>query len=199
MAITNGYASLAEVKAALDITDSVDDTVIEGTIEAVSRAFDNYTGRFFWVDGSVSIRYYQTPFSDRVYTDDISTSTGLIVATDNNGDGTFENTWSASDYNLQEYNAALDSLPYSCIETALQGNYTFPSVKRGVKITAKFGWAAVPKPINNVCVIQSERIFKRFDSPLGSMATNALGKVYLNKQELDSDIEMLLKPYRRLV
>ena len=40
MAITNGYATLAQVKAALRITDSLDDTLIEMAIESGSRAID---------------------------------------------------------------------------------------------------------------------------------------------------------------
>jgi len=34
MAITNGYCTLADVKAALRIIDSVDDSLIEQSIEA---------------------------------------------------------------------------------------------------------------------------------------------------------------------
>ncbi len=41
MAITNGYATLAQVKAALRITDSVDDPLLEMAIESGSRAIDD--------------------------------------------------------------------------------------------------------------------------------------------------------------
>jgi hypothetical protein len=40
MAITQGYASLNQVKAALRITDTVDDTLLEMAIESGSRAID---------------------------------------------------------------------------------------------------------------------------------------------------------------
>ncbi len=45
MAITNGYATLAQVKAALRITDSVDDPLLEMAIESGSRAIDGYANR----------------------------------------------------------------------------------------------------------------------------------------------------------
>lgn len=48
MAITNGYATLAEVKSALRITDSVDDTLLEMAVESASRLIDGYAGRFFY-------------------------------------------------------------------------------------------------------------------------------------------------------
>jgi hypothetical protein len=37
VAITDGYATLADVKAALRITDNVDDSLLEISIEAASR------------------------------------------------------------------------------------------------------------------------------------------------------------------
>ncbi len=52
MAITNGYCTLAELKASLAITDSVDDTPLEAAVTAASRMIDDYTGRFFYADGT---------------------------------------------------------------------------------------------------------------------------------------------------
>ena len=40
MAITNGYATLAELKAYLGIADTVDDTMLENIIESASRSID---------------------------------------------------------------------------------------------------------------------------------------------------------------
>ena len=49
MAITNGYASLADVKAALRIpsADTIDDSLLETAIESASRMIDSYTARTF--------------------------------------------------------------------------------------------------------------------------------------------------------
>ena len=114
-------------------------------------------------------------------------------------DGTFEITLASTDYNLLPYNAVLDGWPFNGLETSPQGLYAIPTIKRGVKITAKFGWASVPKTINTACIIQSERLFKRFDAPLGIAGTNALGQAVLVKPELDEDVKALLTPYRRTV
>ena len=48
MAITNGYASLTEVKAALRITDTIDDSLLEMAIESASRLIDGYASRQFY-------------------------------------------------------------------------------------------------------------------------------------------------------
>jgi len=45
MAITNGYCSLAQVKAALRITDEVDDGLLEMAVESASRAISTTTPR----------------------------------------------------------------------------------------------------------------------------------------------------------
>jgi hypothetical protein len=58
MAITNGYATLAQVKAALRITDSLDDTLIEMAIESGSRAIDGYTNRAFSALGTAVQNLY---------------------------------------------------------------------------------------------------------------------------------------------
>ena len=48
MAITNGYCTLAEIKAALRLTDTADDTLLENSIEGASRRIDGYCGTFFY-------------------------------------------------------------------------------------------------------------------------------------------------------
>ena len=60
MAITNGYATLAQVKAALRITDNTDDTLIEGSVEAASRLIDGYTLRNFYSVGTAT-RLFTAP------------------------------------------------------------------------------------------------------------------------------------------
>ena len=57
MAITNGYSTLAELKAALTISDSTDDAALEAAINAVSRMIDDYTGRFFYKDGTTHFEH----------------------------------------------------------------------------------------------------------------------------------------------
>ena len=57
MAITNGYATLAEVKSALRITDAVDDAILEMAVESASRLIDGHAGRQFYSIGTAT-RYF---------------------------------------------------------------------------------------------------------------------------------------------
>jgi len=45
MTISNGYATLADVKAAFRIIDDVDDTLLELSIESASREIDGWCER----------------------------------------------------------------------------------------------------------------------------------------------------------
>jgi hypothetical protein len=95
MAITNGYCTLADVKAAARITDSIDDTLLELSIESASREIDSYTERVFYSTGGTPVaRVYIPQDIYLVETDDIISVT--TVKSDSAGDGTFDVTWTAS-------------------------------------------------------------------------------------------------------
>ena len=94
MAIANGYASLAEVKAAARINDTVDDALLEIAIESASRAIDGHTHRNFYVVGTaLSTRVFATGNSDFVWIDDVASTTGFALATSDNLDGNYLATW----------------------------------------------------------------------------------------------------------
>ena len=95
MAITQGYCSLAQVKSALRITDTVDDSLLEMAIESGSRAIDGYTNRSFSATGTATRIF--TP-NDYLVTeiDDLITLTQLRTKSDD--DSTFDTTWTADDY-----------------------------------------------------------------------------------------------------
>lgn len=199
MTITNGYCTLAELKARLDIAtaDTDDDTILEAIITAVSRHIDNVAGRwFFSSSGSVAdeTRYYTGHDSHEfISPDDIISLT--TIATDGDGDGTYEDTWTDSDYNLLPYNASSGSSPYTSIETSEQGDYWFPEMaKKGIKLTGKFGYAlTAPTPIKEACLLQCERLFKRKDAVFGVVGGGDMGMNYILK--LDPDVVLLLDPY----
>lgn len=205
MTITNGYATLADLKHQnrlnINTSDTATDAMLEAIIEAVSRHIDNVCNRRFYIDSSSQSRYYTARAGDYVFVEDIaSTDSDVTVATDVNGDGVVDDTFSDSDFNLLPYSANGDGLPYQKIEISDVGRYTFPKgVRKGVKITAKFGWPSVPTPITQACLLQSERIFKRFATPLGSESMTALGRMNLSIPSLDPDVEMLISRYKKPV
>jgi len=200
MAITNGYTTLQTVKNALLIPlDEYDqDSFIEATVESVSRMIDEHTGRRFY--SGTETRYYSAVTIDTVYTDDLLSITTL--KTDDDEDGTFETTWSTSDYLLMPFNATVNGHPYTRIETSGYGSYSFPvNVRRGIQIVGSFGYcttASLPKMIAEACKIQAIRLFKRKDAPFGVIAGGDMQQS-MTIPDIDPDVKMLLSPFVRRV
>lgn len=207
MTITNGYCTLDELKHQnrlnIQSSDTYSDEMLEGVIEAVSRKIDDACNRRFYADSSNQVRYFTAIDSDFLFTGDIASrsSDSMIIEIDTNGDGTFDNTFADNDYVLEPFNADLDNIPFQKISTSDNGQYLFPAkVRKGVKITAKWGWpTSAPLPIKQAALLQSERLFKRFSTPLGSESMTSLGKMYLSIPSLDPDVEQLISRYKRVV
>ncbi len=197
MAIVNGYTTLSTVKARLGIPDTADDATLEAIITAVSRWIDRYCGRRFYTTASDETRYYEAAQADRLFMDDIISVTGL--ATDEDGDGVYETAWAATDYTLEPANAVLDGEPYTAIKTTPNGSYAFPvGVSRGVKVVGKFGYSSTtPAPVEEACIIQCARIYRRKDAPFGVTGSPEFGNTAVIMR-LDWDVRYMLETYRRL-
>lgn len=194
MAITNGYCTLSELKASLGISDTTDDARLERAVEGASRRIDGRTRRRFYVDADVSARVFEPTSSYICPVDDISTLTGFILKTDDDGDGVHEHTWTVADYELRPLNASATGEPWNLI---IGVEELFPlavlGAKAPVQVTAKWGWPSVPVAIREAAIMLSARMFRRADSPLGVLGFGDLGAVRVGR--LDPDIDELVAPY----
>jgi len=204
MPITNGYATRNQVKAALRIgtADTLDDDLIDNCVGAASRLIDGYCNRRFWQTGTAEARIFQAEDSFYCSIDDIA-GTALTLKSSTQADGTFDLTWSRSDYQLEPLNGNLDGLTWSYDKIRAVGDYLFPTVNANygeqalVQVTAVFGWPAIPEPVTQATIIQASRIFKRYDSPLGVAGFGDLGAIRVSRF-LDPDMAQLVEPYRRM-
>lgn len=198
MTIANGYTTLAAVAASSHFDDSIDDPKLERAIETASRQIDGWCKRRFYVDTDVSARVYLPFDCYTLYTDDIATSTGLIVKYDNGDDGTYETTISASNYQLYPLNgvvAGIEGWPYTQIELVEGDRFPSWSKRPSVQITAKWGWAAVPKAIEQATVIQAQRIYKGLDAPFGIIETpDGIGA---RMPAMHAEVRQLIWPYMK--
>lgn len=197
MALTNAYCTLAEVKAALAITDSIDDVPLEAAIHAASRMIDDSTNRFFYKDGTsiAPVYRYFTPINPFVLpVDDLYSITS--ISADENFDQTYTTTWSSSDFLVEPVNNPRRGWPYTRIIAI--GRYIFPiSFPQSMRINGVWGWNAVPSEIQAATQIQATRIFSRRQSPFGIAGSPDLGTVRLSAK-LDPDVEAMIRPFRRL-
>jgi hypothetical protein len=120
----------------------------------------------------------------------------VTILTDDGADGTYENTWASTDYNLAPYNALLDGRPFTRIEVTNTGNFRFPRLAKGTKVTASFGWPAIPPAVEVACILQTNRIYSRFKTPLGVAGSTSVGVMTMNVPRLDPDVMDLLHEFR---
>lgn len=187
------YATIGELKTRIGITDTTDDSVLSSVLEAVSRQIDNYCNRTFGKTAAGTVRYFTPTDTNEVLIDDCVSLT--VVATDEDGDRTYETTWAATDYDLLPENAGTDK-PYLTIATSPAGYYRFPLVRKGLKLTGTWGWPDTPPPVHEACLIQASRIFKRKDTPFGIAGSPEMGQMRIGR--LDPDVKEFLDVYRHI-
>lgn len=205
MAITNGYATLAQAKTFLSITDSVDDTLLESLIQSASRSIDRIANRRFYADTSASARTYRASSPVFLPVDDISSLTSLLVKTDDDGDGTFETTLTInSDFVVDPLTALAVGRPITQI-TIIGNTNSFPifpglfsnGLRPGVQVTALWGWPSVPDDIQIACLILTADLYKRKDSPGGVLGLGDLGAVRMSP--LGRDVTAMVRAYKKEV
>ena len=134
------YATIADIKGVLGITSTTDDTIIRKIAEAASRSIDQYTNRRFYVTSET--KYFDGAV--RLWIPDLLSINASGLTTDEDGDGTFENTFATTDYitygtGLED---SLNTFPYIRLEISEDSDYSsFASgVKKGVKIIGSWGY-----------------------------------------------------------
>lgn len=205
MAITNGYTTLNNQKTFLSITDSSDDTLLENLIESASRSIDRIANRRFYADAAASARTYRAYSNIYTFVDDISSTSGLIVQTDDDGDGTFETTLTiTTDFLVEPFTAITKGRPITQL-TVVNTSKSFPifpglfsnGLRPGVQVTAKWGWPSVPDDIEVATQILTADLYKRKDSPGGVLGLGDLGAIRMSP--LGRDVTAMVRAYKREV
>lgn len=186
------YVTLASVRAALGEQNQDRDDLISDAIDEAEAMIDNECGRTFDLAAAAVARVF-APVGRRVeiddgellLVDDIGSASGLVVET---GRGT---TWSATtDYELWPTTA----LATGRAATALLRPFgTWPIAADRVRVTARWGWPAVPAPIRGAARLQATRLYRRKDSPEGVVGTADFGQIRVSRT--DPDVHAQIAPY----
>jgi hypothetical protein len=203
MAITNGYATLAQFQAYANMSTITADetTTIEKAIEAASRTIDRIANRRFYQDANATARLYRTTDFYTLPVDDIGSTTNLAVALDADGNGNYTDTLTLNvDYILDPVTAPQKGWPYTRI--TMVGTETFPlpiSRRPQVQVTARFGWylGTPPDDVVEACLILSADYVKRASSVGGVLGLSELGAIRMSP--LGRDISAIVRAYRKEV
>lgn len=189
---SNTYCTLTEFKNRRDITstDATRDAYITEQIEAASRWIDGQCIRRFYP--ATETRYFTAQSSLECKVTDLLSITTL--KTDEDGDRTYETTWSTTDYDLMPYNYS----PYQWLEITPNGLYVFPLTRKGVQIVGSWGYAATtPDQINEACLLKAIQLFNASQGVGGKGGGNAsTGQA---QSPSDKRIEDLIAPFKRYV
>ena len=202
MALTNAYCTVAQLRTQFgDSGSSLSLELLERAINATSRAIDKYCGRRFWIDSVVQTLTFpvEEDVTDLVWIDDIATTTGLIVKTDDTGDGSYATTWTiGTDFRLEPRNADKHGPSYAWWRIQATGNKRFPgpALIDPVQVTAKYGWSVVPDEIEQACILRAAAIFKRNEAPFGVAGFGDFGVVRITRR--DPDVLELLNDYVKM-
>lgn len=206
--LTHAYCTVDDLREQLGESKpgNLPQNLLVRAINAASRAVDNWTGRRFWQDETPQTLNFdpQPACRDELWIDqDISSTTGLVIATDNYLDGTYSAVWDVADYQLWPYRANTPGSQYGAwwkLESVhgLRFNLTGVRGRRGVlpvKITAQFGWSFVPDPVQEATLLKAAALFKRKDAPFGVLQFGDIAAVRVTRQDID--VVELLSPYVR--
>ena len=191
------YATLAEFKAAVGITDRTDDAALQSVLDATDTLIDLYCDRKTGFGKATQTRYYTAEDYEYVLTDDLVSVTTL--QTDDDANGTYETTWTAgTDYVLAPVNAALDGFPYTEIDTSVSWPRNFPKdVYLGVKVVGQFGFPAVPAAVKQAEIIQAGAVWNSRTAPFGVIGSADLGGILRMSRALHPEAALILEPYRK--
>lgn len=204
-AAQNVYTTLVELKSWLKpggISDTIDDDELTRAIVAASRAIDKTCQRHFYKLTETRTLIPDTPWCVELggYNDLVSVTT---LKTDATGDGIFEQTWAASDYQLltldgtPNVNAAPEPQPYVQVRAIGSLLFPIPSTLAAartdlVQINGVWGWPAVPTAIRQACLMIAAETWKLKDAPLGVAGFGDLGLIRIRD---NPKVARLLAPY----
>ena len=215
------YATVAELKAFIDITSDTDDTQLQILLNAAAEAIDRYCRHekpsgeddFFVADSTASTALYNGSGRSYQRIDDCMSIT-LVEVKDSPSDSAYTE-WTTSDWIAASGNVDnpnFNRTPYSVLICDPNGDYDrFTSgtythrpgfrpdimIRQGtptVRITAKWGYATtVPHEIKTATCMFAARWYKRLGAGMSdALASGELGTVLYTKK-LDPDIEMILR------
>lgn len=191
------YVDLATLKLSLSInaSDATRDALLNKAIAGAERAINNRARRRFDLLTPASQRVYRLrgpraiQCGEVLVVEDIGSTSGLIV--EGSTDGTTYTTIDPTAYSTDPDNALARNRPITGIRYVGKSWWQFKTAR----ITAQWGWPAIPDDIIEAALLWAARLYRRKDSPEGVAGSADWGLVRL--PNLDPDVRKLVDLYRR--
>ena len=199
---TNAYLTLEELRSYVGVSAASDTADLDDVLTAASRMVDRYCGRHFY-QATAQAREFDVD-SDG-YTVTLGPFNDLVSLTtfayDNNDDGTYESTISASGYQLlaPPQGQAPATWPYTQVRVLSTVVLPYAPTALGridlIRLTGTWGWPAVPPEVKQATRILAAELYKLSDAVFGVAGFGEFGVVRLGRQ-LPARAQQLLQPFR---
>ncbi|WP_433114286.1 head-tail connector protein [Micromonospora sp. CA-246542] len=191
--MANEYTTLPLLKSYVGENTNTYDLFLQQCLTTASRSVESHCRRRFYADAAATARTYRLadrlvcdPDGDLIIVDDISSLTDLTVEKQSGS------SWNAvPDYSSEPENALAISRPITYLRRP-GGLWSTPMDTR-IRVTAKWGWPAVPDEVVQATLLQAARLFKRKDSVGGTVGNEEFG--FLRITRVDPDVQALLRPF----
>lgn len=187
------YATIGELKEALDKVTSGDDTILQLALDGATAFITGQTRRRF--DQVTEARTLDGNGERRLVVPDLVSVTALTLAPATAGTPV---ALAVSDYYLGPTSDG-SGRPYRWIDLSIVGAYAgWYQGQRTVSITGVWGWPAVPADIRMVCISLAARFWKSSQAGFSdTIGMDGDGSPVFSKQMTSWD-RQVLKSYRRL-
>lgn len=192
MAIDHGYLPLATLKYALREQHDERDEVYERAIEAASRQIDEFCNRQFWSDTVATARVFRPTEPNVVWTGDFATDVGVTVEVDA-GDAGFWAPLNATQWQAEPF-VRRRGRPFDRITSTGVDEFRWWGFRPSVKVTARWGWLAAPKEVEQACLMLSIDHYKSKDLTGGVAGFSELGPIRI--AAFNPQARALLQPFR---
>lgn len=198
---TTSYLTVDQLKATLriDPTNTRFDDLLQLAIDSASRQIDQHCDDQFWLADAPSPKLFQASHPRRLFTPSFANTAGLVVELDLDDDGTFETTWTEGrDFQVTPV-APTAGWPYRGLEMlgsaflptgdwrqgivafgdgfygpTFGGEWWPRSQRARVRVTAQWGWPAVPPQVKQACSILATDHYKSKDVTEGASGVQGL-------------------------
>lgn len=201
------YADYSDLISRFPAVEQQPIAQIEAELIAATEWIDGHCHRTFSLEDSTTVRYFCAEHRSLLDLGhfEIGTTDSVVVETDD-GTGTFATTVSSTSYQLEPLNAPY-AIPAPRPYTEIRAIGTFwpyasfeATRQERVRVTARYGWPAVPDTVARACLLLAGNVF---ENPTGARSESIDGYsvTYMSaageQRGVPSSVIALLRPFVR--
>lgn len=198
------YAKVAALRERLGAQKATKDDALRRALETAASQIDEWCGRSFTqapaAHGGIS-RVYRPERSRLADVHDFVSDVNTVVERKVSREGSWETLTVDTDFIFEPLNQLFNgrTWPTDAIRIISPSTYLVANAEwTSLRVTARWGWPAVPEDIIEANLLQAAKLFDRSQSPAGTLGVDGFGATVRVQSGLDRDAATILEPFRRV-